>query len=168
MLSEDTKDIIVRTVEYAKTVAHYGWIPLILWVGYTNSTPRPNLIKTSLLAEENSRFKKIFARHLPPYILVAAAGLSALNLAANASSCCSVATGVVNSGTLFPNSLCPNSCCTSNPASSATWAISKSIWSVGAEIAVSEDKVPSRYPVWTSRSSNWVSNLSITIEIYSG
>ncbi|SCV72628.1 BQ2448_4165 [Microbotryum intermedium] len=45
MLSEDNKDIIIRTVEYAKTVAHYGWIPLILWVGYTNSTPRPNLIK---------------------------------------------------------------------------------------------------------------------------
>ncbi|SCZ92623.1 BZ3500_MvSof-1268-A1-R1_Chr5-2g08041 [Microbotryum saponariae] len=40
-----TQDIIIRTVEYAKTVAHYGWIPLILWVGYTNSTPRPNLIK---------------------------------------------------------------------------------------------------------------------------
>ncbi|KAM6496092.1 hypothetical protein JOM56_008798 [Amanita muscaria] len=28
-----------------KTVLHYGWIPLIIYVGYTRSNPQPSLIK---------------------------------------------------------------------------------------------------------------------------
>lgn len=28
-----------------QTVVHYGWIPLILFVGWNSSNPKPNLIK---------------------------------------------------------------------------------------------------------------------------
>ncbi|PWN93509.1 putative mitochondrial import receptor subunit tom7, partial [Acaromyces ingoldii] len=44
-LSEDTKERLVRTIDVAKTVLHYGWVPFVLYVGYTQSTPRPSLIK---------------------------------------------------------------------------------------------------------------------------
>jgi hypothetical protein len=30
---------------YAQTVLHYGWIPFIIYVGYTRSNPQPSLIK---------------------------------------------------------------------------------------------------------------------------
>ncbi|KAF8721447.1 hypothetical protein AX14_010360 [Amanita brunnescens Koide BX004] len=61
MPSEDTKEIISKAVEIGrvccsltplrgladscKTVLHYGWIPLIIYVGFTRSNPQPSLIK---------------------------------------------------------------------------------------------------------------------------
>ncbi|EEB08353.1 TOM complex subunit Tom7 [Schizosaccharomyces japonicus yFS275] len=44
-LSEETKERIVKAVEVGKTITHYGWIPLILWLGYTQSKPKPQLIR---------------------------------------------------------------------------------------------------------------------------
>ncbi|KIL70283.1 hypothetical protein M378DRAFT_96762 [Amanita muscaria Koide BX008] len=45
MPSEDTKEFITKAVEVGRTVLHYGWIPLIIYVGYTRSNPQPSLIK---------------------------------------------------------------------------------------------------------------------------
>ncbi|WFD33866.1 hypothetical protein MCUN1_000689 [Malassezia cuniculi] len=43
--SEDTKERIMRAVDVAKTIVHYGWVPFILYVGFMSSSPRPNLFK---------------------------------------------------------------------------------------------------------------------------
>ena len=28
-----------------QTIVQWGWIPMIIWVGYRNSSPQPSLIK---------------------------------------------------------------------------------------------------------------------------
>ncbi|PWN44298.1 putative mitochondrial import receptor subunit tom7 [Ceraceosorus guamensis] len=43
-LSEDSKERIVRTVDFGKQVLHYGWVPFVLYIGYTQGG-RPSLIK---------------------------------------------------------------------------------------------------------------------------
>ncbi|KAG2156329.1 TOM7 family-domain-containing protein [Suillus clintonianus] len=50
MPSEETKERITKLVEVGRTVMHYGWIPLIIYIGYTRSTPQPTLIKCVILA----------------------------------------------------------------------------------------------------------------------
>ncbi|KAL4076217.1 TOM7 family-domain-containing protein [Scleroderma citrinum] len=45
MPSEETKERITKVVDVARTVLHYGWIPLIIYIGYTRSSPQPTLIK---------------------------------------------------------------------------------------------------------------------------
>ncbi|KAI3610380.1 tom complex component, partial [Moniliophthora roreri] len=45
MPSEDTKERIAKVVDVARTVMHYGWIPFIIYVGFTRSNPQPSLIK---------------------------------------------------------------------------------------------------------------------------
>jgi len=34
-----------RITHFLQTVLHYGWIPLIIYIGYTRSTPQPTIIK---------------------------------------------------------------------------------------------------------------------------
>lgn len=34
-----------KFTNFKKTVLHYGWIPFIIYVGYTRSNPQPSLIK---------------------------------------------------------------------------------------------------------------------------
>ncbi|KAF8260632.1 Tom7-domain-containing protein [Lactarius quietus] len=45
MPSEETKERVVRAIDFGRTVLHYGWIPFIIYVGYTRSNPQPSLIK---------------------------------------------------------------------------------------------------------------------------
>lgn len=68
MLSDDNKERFAKGVEFAKvriislisspsfetivnskvlvqTVVHYGWVPLILYVGWSTSNPRPPLVR---------------------------------------------------------------------------------------------------------------------------
>ncbi|KIM46432.1 hypothetical protein M413DRAFT_24159 [Hebeloma cylindrosporum] len=45
MPSEETKERIGKVVEVGRTILHYGWIPLIIYVGFTRSNPQPSLIK---------------------------------------------------------------------------------------------------------------------------
>ncbi|KAI6135079.1 TOM7 family-domain-containing protein [Pisolithus thermaeus] len=45
MPSEETKERITKVVDIARTVIHYGWIPLIIYIGYTRSSPQPTVIK---------------------------------------------------------------------------------------------------------------------------
>ncbi|KAK0206901.1 hypothetical protein DFS33DRAFT_1381992 [Desarmillaria ectypa] len=55
MPSEDTKETIAKVVELGRAVLHYGWIPLIIYVGFTRSNPQPSLIKyVSLFWEEGA------------------------------------------------------------------------------------------------------------------
>ncbi|EPS96019.1 hypothetical protein FOMPIDRAFT_1131415, partial [Fomitopsis schrenkii] len=36
---------IIKAVEFGRAVVHYGWIPFIIYIGYTRSNPQPSLIK---------------------------------------------------------------------------------------------------------------------------
>ncbi|KAH9938001.1 TOM7 family-domain-containing protein [Fomitopsis serialis] len=49
MPSEETKERIIKAVELGRTVVHYGWIPFIIYIGYTRSNPQPSLIKYVVL-----------------------------------------------------------------------------------------------------------------------
>ncbi|KAG8630859.1 hypothetical protein KVT40_002478 [Elsinoe batatas] len=43
--SEETKERIGRIIDISCNVIHYGYLPFILYLGYTRSNPRPTLIK---------------------------------------------------------------------------------------------------------------------------
>ncbi|KAL7421802.1 hypothetical protein Q5752_003573 [Cryptotrichosporon argae] len=45
--SDETKDRVNATLGPAdpQTVLTYGWIPMIIYIGYRNSSPQPSLIK---------------------------------------------------------------------------------------------------------------------------
>ncbi|KIJ56986.1 hypothetical protein M422DRAFT_238567 [Sphaerobolus stellatus SS14] len=45
MPSDETRERIYKAVELGRTVLHYGWIPFVIYVGYTRSSPQPSLIK---------------------------------------------------------------------------------------------------------------------------
>ncbi|KAL5527750.1 hypothetical protein ACEPAG_6551 [Sanghuangporus baumii] len=43
--SEETKERIAKVIDVGHTAMQYGWIPFIIYVGYTRSNPQPSLIK---------------------------------------------------------------------------------------------------------------------------
>ncbi|GAW25596.1 putative TOM7 family protein [Rosellinia necatrix] len=44
-LSEESKERIGKIIELSKFAMHYGYLPLILYFGYTRSDPRPSIIR---------------------------------------------------------------------------------------------------------------------------
>ncbi|KAI1342657.1 TOM7 family-domain-containing protein [Xylariaceae sp. FL0016] len=44
-LSEESKERIGKLIEVSRVAIHYGYLPLILYLGYTRSDPRPSVIK---------------------------------------------------------------------------------------------------------------------------
>ncbi|KAK6353460.1 hypothetical protein TWF696_005424 [Orbilia brochopaga] len=44
-ISEETKERITRIIDISRVVVHYGYLPLILYIGYTQSEPKPSLIR---------------------------------------------------------------------------------------------------------------------------
>ncbi|AEO63411.1 a675eee0-fc35-4246-b85c-e8a8cc662b61 [Thermothielavioides terrestris] len=44
-LSEESKERIGRIIEISRVAIHYGYLPLILYLGYTRSEPRPSIIR---------------------------------------------------------------------------------------------------------------------------
>ncbi|KAG8218525.1 hypothetical protein J3R82DRAFT_4164 [Butyriboletus roseoflavus] len=51
MPSDETKERIIKVVEFGRltdrqSVLHYGWIPMIIYIGYTRSSPQPMFIKS--------------------------------------------------------------------------------------------------------------------------
>lgn len=44
-LSEETKERISRLIDLSRVAVHYGYLPLILYLGYTRSDPKPALIR---------------------------------------------------------------------------------------------------------------------------
>uniref|UniRef100_D8PJV6 Tom7-domain-containing protein n=1 Tax=Schizophyllum commune (strain H4-8 / FGSC 9210) TaxID=578458 RepID=D8PJV6_SCHCM len=45
MPSEDTKERIAKFIEIGRTILHYGWVPAVIYIGFTRSNPQPSLIK---------------------------------------------------------------------------------------------------------------------------
>ncbi|KAI1776025.1 TOM7 family-domain-containing protein [Hypoxylon cercidicola] len=46
-LSEESKERIGKIIEIGRVAMHYGYLPLILYLGYTRSDPRPSIIRLS-------------------------------------------------------------------------------------------------------------------------
>ncbi|KAL6160208.1 translocase of the outer mitochondrial membrane [Exserohilum turcicum] len=44
-LSEESKERIARIIDVSRVAIHYGYLPLILYLGYTRSEPKPSLIR---------------------------------------------------------------------------------------------------------------------------
>ncbi|KIV90780.1 hypothetical protein B0A52_06876 [Exophiala mesophila] len=42
--SEESKERISKILDITREVVHYGYLPLILYLGYTRSEPKPALI----------------------------------------------------------------------------------------------------------------------------
>lgn len=42
-LSDESKERIVKLLDYSKTIAHYGFIPFVLYLGWTATPNRPSL-----------------------------------------------------------------------------------------------------------------------------
>ncbi|KAK4071514.1 uncharacterized protein Triagg1_6175 [Trichoderma aggressivum f. europaeum] len=44
-LSEESKERIAKLIDVSRVAIHYGYLPLILYLGYTRSDPRPSVIR---------------------------------------------------------------------------------------------------------------------------
>ncbi|KAG6017655.1 hypothetical protein E4U54_005463 [Claviceps lovelessii] len=44
-LSEESKERIAKLIDVSRVAIHYGYLPLILYLGYTRSDPRPSIIR---------------------------------------------------------------------------------------------------------------------------
>jgi len=44
-LSEESKERITKVFDIARVAMHYGYLPLIIYLGYTRTEPRPTLIR---------------------------------------------------------------------------------------------------------------------------
>ncbi|KAF2086817.1 Tom7-domain-containing protein [Saccharata proteae CBS 121410] len=44
-LSEETKERISKIIDVSRVAVHYGYLPLILYLGWSASTPRPTVIR---------------------------------------------------------------------------------------------------------------------------
>ncbi|KAH3901324.1 Tom7p SCDLUD_002815 [Saccharomycodes ludwigii] len=43
ILSDESKERITKILSFTQTAAHYGWIPLILYLGWSQASEKPNL-----------------------------------------------------------------------------------------------------------------------------
>ncbi|KAK8145042.1 hypothetical protein G3M48_004970 [Beauveria asiatica] len=47
-LSEESKERIGKLIDISRVAVHYGYLPLILYLGYTRSDPKPSLIRRTV------------------------------------------------------------------------------------------------------------------------
>ncbi|OJJ69246.1 hypothetical protein ASPBRDRAFT_131623 [Aspergillus brasiliensis CBS 101740] len=57
--SEETKERISKVIDVSRVAIHYGYLPLIVYLGYTYSEPKPSLFKYERLrpADAPRRFQ---------------------------------------------------------------------------------------------------------------
>ncbi|KAL0943924.1 tom7 family protein [Colletotrichum truncatum] len=48
-LSEESKERIGKIIEISRIAIHYGYLPLVLYLGYTRSEPRPPFIRIDFM-----------------------------------------------------------------------------------------------------------------------
>lgn len=44
-LSEESKERITKVIDLSRVAIHYGYLPLILYLGYTRSEPKVSLLR---------------------------------------------------------------------------------------------------------------------------
>ncbi|CAH6722354.1 mitochondrial import receptor subunit Tom7p [[Candida] jaroonii] len=42
-LSDESKERIIKLLDYARTISHYGFIPMILYLGWSSTSNKPNI-----------------------------------------------------------------------------------------------------------------------------
>ncbi|CCE78162.1 Piso0_000778 [Millerozyma farinosa CBS 7064] len=42
-LSDESKERIAKVLDYSKTIAHYGFIPFVLYLGWSSTPNKPSL-----------------------------------------------------------------------------------------------------------------------------
>ncbi|KAK6461011.1 TOM7 family-domain-containing protein [Scheffersomyces coipomensis] len=42
-LSDESKERIAKVLDYSKVIAHYGFIPFVLYLGWSSSSNKPSL-----------------------------------------------------------------------------------------------------------------------------
>ncbi|KAI7828667.1 Tom7-domain-containing protein [Gamsiella multidivaricata] len=47
-MNHETKEAILKATEVVKTVVHFGFIPFVIYLGFTRSDPKPSLIRLIL------------------------------------------------------------------------------------------------------------------------
>ncbi|KAF9931621.1 hypothetical protein FBU30_009797 [Linnemannia zychae] len=47
-MNHETKEIILKATDVVKTVVHFGFIPFVIYLGFTRSDPKPSLIRLIL------------------------------------------------------------------------------------------------------------------------
>lgn len=45
VLTMGIQERITRVIDFSRIAIHYGYLPLIIYLGYTRSNPRPSLIR---------------------------------------------------------------------------------------------------------------------------
>ncbi|KAJ6438507.1 solute carrier family 25 (mitochondrial folate transporter), member 32 [Purpureocillium lavendulum] len=82
-LSEESKERIAKLIDVSRVAIHYGYLPLILYLGYTRSDPRPSIIRQRGQAPPQAVFFMPDRHHagLSPAAVESVAGLSAGTIA---------------------------------------------------------------------------------------
>ncbi|KAL2207496.1 Tom7-domain-containing protein [Sarocladium strictum] len=44
-LSEESKERIAKLIDVSRVAIYYGYLPMILYLGYSRSSPRPDIIR---------------------------------------------------------------------------------------------------------------------------
>ncbi|TGZ84400.1 Tom7-domain-containing protein [Ascodesmis nigricans] len=44
-ISEENKERLSRLIDFGRIAIHYGYLPLIIYLGYTRSEPKPAFIR---------------------------------------------------------------------------------------------------------------------------
>ncbi|KAF2994588.1 hypothetical protein E8E13_001722 [Curvularia kusanoi] len=58
-LSEESKERIARIIDVSRVAIHYGYLPLILYLGYSQSQPKPSLIRYALQPDKLLRIPQL-------------------------------------------------------------------------------------------------------------
>ncbi|CAI5760419.1 unnamed protein product [Candida verbasci] len=43
-LSDESKERILKVLDYSKTIAHYGFIPFVLYLGWSATSNKPSIL----------------------------------------------------------------------------------------------------------------------------
>ncbi|KAI8057797.1 hypothetical protein BDF22DRAFT_739199 [Syncephalis plumigaleata] len=44
-MKDETKELIARCTEVVKRLVHFGFVPFIIYLGFTRSVPRPSFMR---------------------------------------------------------------------------------------------------------------------------
>ncbi|KAG4094098.1 Tom7-domain-containing protein [Neocallimastix lanati (nom. inval.)] len=44
-MNEETKEKLIKAADFGRKAIHIGFIPLIIYLGYKNSNPKPSLLR---------------------------------------------------------------------------------------------------------------------------
>ncbi|EPQ61962.1 hypothetical protein BGT96224_1752 [Blumeria graminis f. sp. tritici 96224] len=61
--SEETKERIGKIIDLSRVAIHYGYLPLIVYLGYTYSEPQPSLIRQTIFTSSLRAARRVQIRY---------------------------------------------------------------------------------------------------------